>query len=228
MLVCRFCNQAVPVPAAGGEIPPCCPQSRMLEEPPAGPRRWERQRPADGWAELLGSSKHLLQGLLVVGVIGVAVAARFWLAGHLARFDEFNKDLKEWQYVPALTAPSAYLRGKVLPVNLRPPSGGPVGVDAAFYDALPSELRATSPKEVETVLLLEWGQKHHTRPKDYFTVYDMGYTSTCTVTVIDRRAMRTLGKKTFSGPSPVGTGKYGGEKPYKEMVAYVLGLPRKK
>src|SRR5262245_46530631 len=112
MLVCRFCGKVFPVPADGGEIPPCCPASGLAEDVPADPRPW-RQPSSDGWAELVGSSKHLLQGLLAIGVIVLVVAARFWLASYQTRFDEFNKDFKEWQYVPTLSSPVAYLRGKV-------------------------------------------------------------------------------------------------------------------
>jgi hypothetical protein len=146
--------------------------------------------------------------------------------------NQFNDKQAYWLQKPASADPStAYLRGKVLPFG-RQQAGGP-GVDEELFWALPSDLRPRTPDEVDTVVWLDWTEKHITTPQYAWRPYwILGRQRICKVTVIDKRTNKKLASRTFVGPDPTAgtdgkTIKGMGPRPDKEILNYLLNLPRK-
>jgi hypothetical protein len=221
MLVCRHCDQPLASPQSEA-IPETCPNCQR-------PLTYRDLKHKDDIGQLLQShGKVLATGALALLIFLAVVAIRFDLLGDGHRMAELNAKYNEWLKVPSAGYPEqAYLRGRVLPVNRRGkyPSTAAPGVDAGFYRALPGDLRARSPDEVDMVLLLDWHDKNLVTRNGLFQ-YDW-FQSCCEITLIDRRDGKRLAKTSFQGPNPVGTDKANGDKPYDKMLSYILGLPRK-
>src|SRR5262249_1488194 len=119
--------------------------------------------------------------LLALLVIGLGVGGFFGIR-YLARQGElgpFNDQIADYTAPATRGAPnkSAYLKGKVVPVNLKSKD-----VDWLYYD-LPDDLRPASPAEVGTVVWLDWGE---VKVGQYGTGGGGAFVQTCKVTVIDK------------------------------------------
>jgi hypothetical protein len=142
--------------------------------------------------------------------------------------DEFNRKIDVWMEPPASSdAADSYIRGRVLPIVHQPESGRGVGVAPDLYWALPRGVRARTPDEVGTVVWLDWEEKTITGPYNGFVDQVTGIQYVCKVTLIDKRANRKLAERTFRGSDPTGSGRFQGDKPHKEIVDYLKGLPHK-
>jgi hypothetical protein len=177
--------------------------------------------------------------LIVAGAGGLLYAfGQFRESVDLGKFDP---KLKAWAAAPADYSPgSAYVRGRVLPVlhtwNTTNVRGRYPAVDAALYWKLPDDLRARSPDEVGTVLWLDWTEEMRTAPVpgNPLMVKVATIIETCKVTLIDVRANRRLATTSFRGKDPdrLGPGEEPVDRlkpgpPYKAIVPYLEGLPKK-
>ncbi len=170
-----------------------------------------------------GTSRTLVVGSSLFVAAMVVVTVTFVLVrqpGHQRRFkdhiDEYLAINKEQ------TDQSVYVKGKMVVISKQEKE-----VDDEVYPALPNELRADSPAEVGTVVILKWGAQVR-------GVYTGGNASalwhTCEVTVIDRSLSAIVGRQDFRGGDPpvstTGRGDIYGTKPIQEIVAYLTALPR--
>jgi hypothetical protein len=167
-------------------------------------------------------TKILLLGLLVIG-LGVG---GFFGIRYLARQGElgpFNDQIGDYT-APAARAKdeTAYVKGKVIPVNLKSKD-----VDWLYYD-LPDDLRPASPAEVGTVAWLDWGE---VKVGEYGKGGGGAFVQTCKVTVIDKARRAIVGETVVRGSDPPKSSRRGasasGSKPTAEVVQYLRGLPRK-
>jgi hypothetical protein len=164
--------------------------------------------------------------LLILLVIGLGVGGFFGIR-YLARQGElgpFNDQINDY------TAPAArvgkeespYVKGKVIPVNLKSKD-----VDWLYYD-LPDNLRPTSPGEVGTVVWLDWGE---VKVGQYGSGGGGAFVQTCKVTVIDKARRAIVGETVVRGSDPPRSSRRGssasGSKPTTEVVQYLNRLPRK-
>ena len=139
------------------------------------------------------------------------------------RLKPFAARLSEYTSIPGLKELSgeAYVIGKVITVNK-----GENRIDPMYLD-LPSDLAASTPEEVGTVIWLEW--------KEYvvgtYTDGAKGYRITCQVTVIDKVKAAIVGRKTFRGSDPPkfksGHAPGRGSRPYYAIIDYITTLPKR-
>jgi hypothetical protein len=120
--------------------------------------------------------------------------------------------------VPFAPAPRGYVKGKVIPVDLKNNK-----IDWFYYD-----LRANQPEEVGTVVWLEWGEK---KVGQYGASGGGAFVRTCNVTIIDHAQRLIVGRHYAEGGPPPTTSRRGasqyGSYPTENIVNYLRGLPRR-
>ena len=114
-----------------------------------------------------------------------------------------------------------YIKGKLLPIDRRKKK-----IDSYIWSALPSMQLAHRYEEVQTVILLEYGESQ----VGTYTNGTGAYVRTCAVTIIDYSRGVVLAARIFSGSAPPATtsshtGAYGSN-PRTEVVQYLKKLPR--
>lgn len=102
-------------------------------------------------------------------------------------------------------------------------------------DSLPSELRASTPDEVGTVVWLDWEEEFRFHYDYGGGIYGNAYRYNCKATIIDRSIPAKVGARSFIGSEPprqhVISTYYGeshyGSKPFDEILNYLESLPRR-
>jgi len=157
---------------------------------------------------------------------------------HSKTLAPFQPYLNEYIYLPGEEAgdpvqqifranptDNPYLHGKVVPVKL----GGDGELDE-FYFWLPKTLRAASPDEVGSVIWLYCtGHPETVSVTDsrgvtvVWVSVDAATIWNCDVAVIDRSSQAMIAKQSFKETSDSGYQ----DALYKDIVEYIIGLPRK-
>lgn len=120
-----------------------------------------------------------------------------------------------------------YIRGKIVMLD------GEAGRLDSTQRELPDALRASTPEEVGTIVLLEWTEtkvgKYILPGSDPSSEGHGAYQRACDVTIIDRKLRVQVGLGAhFEGapPPPQSSGPARGSWPTDEVIRYVSGLPR--
>jgi hypothetical protein len=158
--------------------------------------------------------------LLVVGA-GVGIHQLIQMQT-VAPFEQHLAEYTAQPSVPDGGFPTTYVKGKVVPVEFH---NGKQKIDYIYFD-LPAELKAEKPEDVKTVVWLEYDE-------DKIDEFDDGaaaYVWTVKVSVIDKERGRMVGQQDFRGGDPPMTKTYSGAaygpRPNKEVVDYLMSLPR--
>ncbi len=164
--------------------------------------------------------------LLILLAAGLGVGGFFGIR-YLVRQGElgpFNDKIGEYMAPAKPKAPedNPYVKGKVIPVNLKSKD-----VDWLYYD-LPDDLRPASPADVGTVVWLDWGER---KVGQYGASGGGAFVQTVRVTVIDKARGAIVGEAYLEGGPPPKTSRRGasasGSKPTDRVVTYLRGLPRR-
>jgi hypothetical protein len=153
--------------------------------------------------------------------VGVFFLVRF--ANRSAEAARFEGHIRDYLTIPKEQFQlGEYLRGQVVAIDV-----GTREVDEDVFFDLPAGLRAATPEEVGTVVLLKWGTKMvgmYTGPNGFGGVADA---QTCEVTVIDRSIPAVVARRSFQGHDPPThyNGTRTGPKPVEEVVNFLTGLP---
>ena len=119
-------------------------------------------------------------------------------------------------------------------------------INGCEYFKLPLDLRATTPKDVETIILLKWkrltvgkyGKPHYIRARGREIELPLATSCRieCEVMVIDKTTKTIVDRKIFHGGDPPKSirmesdsdyGPHFGSRPTKQIVDYIASLPRK-
>lgn len=113
-----------------------------------------------------------------------------------------------------------YISGKVITINRLK------GTFDEIFFALPSDLRARTPEEVGTIIWIDCVESVVAT----YVSGAKGYSTTCTVTVIDKtqnlivaKSQGLVGEKPPSSKS--GVADWHGKRPLKEIIEYIKALP---
>jgi hypothetical protein len=170
------------------------------------------------------------QQLIAVVAIFVVVPIVGYVYNSATSLESFNKNIKDWTKRPSSTdSGSLYIRGKVLPIRYDSRKDGQSEVQADVYWALPSELRASSPDDVGTVVWLSWTSEQSVERKGIM-VHLYGVQHICRVTVIDKKTDTMLGYRIFRGVDPRKPNREGCDadgKPIPAIIKYLTDLRRR-
>jgi len=117
-----------------------------------------------------------------------------------------------------------YVKGKVIVIDINTRN-----IDGTYF-ALPEDLRARSPEEVETIVLLEWGKLkvgEYEPTKTNVLAVD-ALVLTCKASLIDKQRGLIVGESQFRGGDPpprldVGKANYG-PKPTPQIINWLKSL----
>jgi hypothetical protein len=183
---------------------------------------------AEGAIIMFLASKKTQQNLfLAIGAILIgALPSYYWIARPIEALKPFNSHLQEY-----LTAASANtidqgsgfsgppLHGKLMPVDMKSKT-----IDPVFFDLSPA-LKPKTPEDVGAIAAMWWEEERI----GSYGGKGGAYQEHCTVKVLDRATGTLLAQEEFTGSMPPSTSKNGvsqtGDKPYKEIQAYLNGLP---
>ncbi len=168
-------------------------------------------------------SRTLVVGSSIFVAVMVVITVTFVLVRQPAHQGRFKGNLDEYLAINKEQLDrGAYLKGKMVVISKRE-----MQVDEEVYTALPAELRADSPAEVGTVVVLKWGAQVR---GVYSSNEAFALWHTCEVTVIDKSISAIVGRQNFRGGDPpvstTGRGDIYGSKPIQDIVAYLTTLPR--
>lgn len=162
--------------------------------------------------------------ILVIAIVGVSSGVRSCIRERMQeqKLAPFYGSIDGYIDIYGLKDPvGIYRRGKVIVVNPRERT-----VDDIYFD-LPEKVRATTPNEVGTIILLEWTE-------DAVGHYSWGgtaYVHTANVSVIDKAMPALMIDRIFRGSDPpskkIGRGDAYGSKPTGEIISFIAGLPKK-
>ncbi len=188
-----------------------------------------RRNEARPWEGKMLSGR--LWALLIVGpLLVLALAIALELGRQHRTLVPFQPYLDEYLYLPGekagnavlqmnFTSPtgSPYIRGKVIPVQVRDNT-----LDILYFD-LPKDLRAGSPEEVGTVV---WLYCVYSTQKIEFAAGAKRETNnyTCDVAVIDFQEQTMVAKQSFQ---KVAGGQGIPDVLYPDIIEYLSGLPRR-
>jgi hypothetical protein len=165
------------------------------------------------------------QGVALLVMLAAIIGA--YVYKHATSLEPFNAKLQDWTKQPARSGPGAvYPRGRVLPIKHQ---YGRSEVDTETYWALPSQLRASTPKDVGTVVWLSWTTESADEHKGV-QVFHYGVIHICKVAVIDKQTDTMLGSRTFRGFDPRKPNWEGCDsdgRPMPAIINYLKGLERK-
>jgi hypothetical protein len=169
-------------------------------------------------------SRGCLGCFVVVVVVALILGGYFGIRsyGRSSQLKPFAAHLDDYSNRVGFTSSSQdpYVSGKVMTID-----GASGKIDYLLF-ALPKELRATTPDEVKTVVVLTWRETL----AGTYTSGAKGYVATCDVEIVDMANKLILGGQQFSGPEPPSTktskGDWHGAKPTSQVVDYISGLPR--
>ncbi len=166
----------------------------------------------------------VLYASLVVGgvVLLVAILLLVRLGNRAAYNARFRAHVDDYLAVSKeQTEQGPYLRGKVVVIDRKEKS-----VDREILDGIPSELHASGPDDLGTVVLLEWGRQ----VGPVYTNGAIGMIHTCEVAIVDNSIPAIVGRRGFRGSDPPsethGRGEIFGDRPVKAVIDFLTGLPR--
>ena len=155
----------------------------------------------------------------------IAAFMAFAVARYLvleSRLDPFDAHLSEYTTATEYQPGDPYIRGKLLPMDIRQGT-----IDFVFYQELPRDLRAASPEEVGTVV----NRDCVASSVGTYTRGGGAYRWACELKLIDLSISRILKGPTITGseppPTKMGSGDEYGSDPLPEIVAYLVALPRR-
>lgn len=162
--------------------------------------------------------------ILVIAIVGVSSGVRSYIRERTQeqQLAPFYGSIDGYIDPYGLKDPvGIYRRGKVIVVNPREKT-----VDDIYFD-LPEKVRATSPNEVGTIILLEWTED----VVGHYAWGGQGYVHTAKVLVIDKAMPALMINRIFRGSDPpskkIGRGDAYGSKPTGEIISFIMGLPEK-
>ena len=156
----------------------------------------------------------IIIALIAGGVYGIRSCSQN------AETKPFASHLSEYTFFPALkdSSSSTTIRGKVITIDKTKTE-----IDDTFFD-LPTELKATKPEEVGTVVWVSCSEY----VAGTYVSGSKAYVQTCEVTVIDKSSASIIGKRSLTGSQPPQTKTYSGDwhgsKPKSEIVDYIKSL----
>jgi hypothetical protein len=170
------------------------------------------------WQTIVG----LVILVLIGGVLGVLGVRYAWQASHLAKFKSHVQEYTALGGARPGQPQNGTSKGKMITVKLQGPE-----IDWLYYD-LPKSIRANSPEEVQTVVLLDWKEQ-------VIGQYEGGGNAiqyACGVTVYDKDTKTPIAYRDFTGGPPPqttstsnGSNDYG-SKPTAEIASFLQGLVR--
>jgi hypothetical protein len=180
---------------------------------------------------IIGSA--IAGGVFLIVGLGVGIFLIVHFAGRAAENARFKKHIGDYLAVteeqPGL---GAYLRGRVVVIHVSNNKDGPgqrEEVDDEVSPLLPAELRAKSPEDAGTVVVLKWSA-------DVVGVYPAGdrtataLVHTCEARIIDLSLSAIVARQSFRGGDPpvsiAGGREAYGSKPTKEIADWLVSLPR--
>lgn len=179
---------------------------------------------------------------LMIGIPIAVLIVPWWQK--ISTVQPFESHLVEYTSASDEIEGDAYITGKVITVGKGEIYFGSYGIELSsnpnkayiddIYFDLPDSLRANSPEEVGTVILLEWG-------RNILAEYEGGSVAaqiTCLVSVIDMKKDVIVGRQSFGGSPPEtpevrscvgssGCKSIYGSAPTQNIVEYISKLPRK-
>lgn len=121
-----------------------------------------------------------------------------------------------------------YLRGKCITIDIDQKA-----VDSLVYPKLSDTLRAQSPQEVGTVVLIRW----YWEKEGYYTDAKTGqvtgdaYWGFAKVSIVDWQDKMLIGEEIFTGDAPASgltrAGDYKSQQPIFKVVQYLESLPKR-
>ena len=162
----------------------------------------------------------------IVGLLVGAVPAGIWIGGPLMTVRPFQAHLADYLAVASSNHPDAPandgqpLKGKLIPLDMKTKTIDPVLTD------LSKDLRPGRPEDVGTVAALWWDEH---RVGHYGSSGGGAYRWECRIMVWDKASGALLRvSRNFVGSEPPSSSNHGasqsGDKPYKEISAYLNGL----
>jgi hypothetical protein len=161
--------------------------------------------------------------LVLLGGVAAVFGVRYALqASHLGKFKSHIQEYTAVGSARPDLRQNGTAKGKMITVKLQGPE-----IDWLYYD-LPKSLRANSPEEVQTVVLLDWKE-------NVVNQYEGGGNAIqwiCGVTVYDKDTKTPIAYGQYAGGDPpsttstsAGSNDYG-SKPTAEIVRFLQGLVR--
>jgi hypothetical protein len=188
-------------------------------------------RPTPGHPEAGRVPRIVLAGLALAAYVIVHIAVKTavgvknqdtWVAAFSTEMD---------RYLSLAGSPSSdkapYLRGKLVAIDVAARE-----VDGWIQPKLSDELRADSPDETGTAVLIawDWTQVGAYVDKDTGRETGAGYRSAADVTLVDVAEGRVIERRRFEGEMPASgqsqEGDYRSERPMFKIVKYLEGLPK--
>jgi hypothetical protein len=169
----------------------------------------------------------LVFGVGVVVILICAAVSNMRDKPRRATLRPFNDKVEEYLRIPRVSNQGAKapgpLKGKVLPINLDTKE-----VDDSLFFELADDLRPTTPEEVGTLVLLQWGSRQVGR---YGEMGGSASVQTCSVVVLDKERGKIVGETEVEGGPPPRTGSRlrgaSGSRPTDKVIAYLYSLPRR-
>jgi hypothetical protein len=182
-------------------------------------------------------ARRLLTLLVVVVAAALLVVATSGCGGESTAFQDPYVALQEsvGRYLKAFPGsggvrvyrnehdkPQGYLKGKVVLVESE------LKALSVFHDDLPGSLRATTPEEVGTVVLIRQNWKKIGKYSDG----EPALQDIWRITVVDLSRSKVVGRALLRGDYPstvadTSAGENYGDPPWHELVAYLKELPRR-
>jgi hypothetical protein len=160
---------------------------------------------------------------LSITLLSASAAFYYFVGRHEQKIKPFKDRLPEYTAITRTQVGDPYLKGKIIAIDKNRNI-----IDKLYYD-LSEELRANTPEEVGTIV---WLQCDENVVGYYGSTQTEGSEATywtCDVTIIDKSIPAILEKRNFAGAPPPSksAGSGTGGKPTKEIIDYLVSLPRK-
>lgn len=150
-------------------------------------------------------------------------------------FDEVISQYTSMANLPEASEEPGYIVGKAVLINTgetisfhrhtaftKEDHEYPSNTVSSAHQRIDAQIRASSPAEVSTVVLLEWRVEQVGRNIAGITFHRLY----CTVIIIDKSKQRIISRKSFAGLAPEGRYQYG-TSPENDIVNYLNSLPKK-
>jgi hypothetical protein len=193
-------------------------------------------RTAPETIRLLKSANRLHLVVLALAVLGLMAAGPYYVRVAAPRREQseyqerFAAHIQQYLSLVPADAPlsedaTPYIRGRIVAID-KTAQGGTL---SAVHLALPDELRAQSPDDVGTIVLIEWRE---VRAGIYGDSGIVAYRIYADVTIVDEVKKSVVGRETFVGGDPPDTAPSGGgpgrgSQPVSEIVTRLEELAQK-
>jgi len=166
----------------------------------------------------------IVWGVIILAFAGIGgfLGVKWWLREQAAK--PFNAQAAQLMETKGNKDSTPYLKGKIVVFD-----EGTRKVDKDVFFDLPDDLRAKTPEEVATVVVVTWTEK----TIDYYEGNVPAIQQTGSVKVVDYSSKQTLGiPMQFTGPEPPmkikkNSSENKARRPVKEIVEFVKNLPKK-